>query len=62
MWNQPVLIAIHTTDMLTQGEELNVIMVPLHNCKVYLHSDMVTEPVAVEVQPTLPVSIFHSGE
>ena len=57
---------IHTTDMLTQGEELNVIMLPLAtgtiakciSIQTWSHAGL----VIVGVQPTLPVSLFHSGE
>lgn len=39
--------------MLVQGVELGVLNVPLH--KVYLQSELITGPVIVGVQPTLPV-------
>ena len=39
--------------VLLQGVELGAINVPLHT--VYLHSDLVSGPVAVELRPCLPV-------
>ena len=39
--------------MLVQEVELGVLSVPLH--KVYIQSELITGPVIVGVQPTLPV-------
>ena len=45
------------TSVLIQGVECGFVNVPLHN--IYLSSDLVSGPVAVDIRPSLPFKGVH---